>query len=143
MSAPTNTYQTYSQVNISEDLTNAIYNVDPFKTPLLNMAKKTKAEQTYHEWNEDSLAAQNTANAQIEGDDACRCADPHGSAWKLHADQPQDCANIGHLAVGRGRGGFQQDGLSALEEFEGPEARHGRHSHAQSGKGGRKLDCRS
>ena len=70
MSAPTNTYQTYSQVNIREDLTNAIYNVDPYKTPLLNMAKKTKAEQTYHEWNEDSLAAQNTANAQIEGDDA-------------------------------------------------------------------------
>lgn len=68
MSVPTNTLQTYTQKNIREDLINAIYNVDPFKTPLLNMAKKDKAEQTNHEWNTDTLASQNLNNAAIEGD---------------------------------------------------------------------------
>jgi hypothetical protein len=68
VTVPTNTFQAYTQVNIREDLINAIYNVDPFKTPVLNMAKKGKALQTNHEWNTDSLAAQNLANAAIEGD---------------------------------------------------------------------------
>lgn len=70
MTVPTNTVQTYTQVNIREDLENQIYNVDPYQTPFLSMAKKTKAEQTYHEWNIDILTAQNVGNAQIEGDDA-------------------------------------------------------------------------
>jgi len=69
MAVPSNTLQTYTQTNIREDLINAIYNVDPFKTPLLNMAKKTSAKQGYHEWNTDSLASQNLSNAAIEGDD--------------------------------------------------------------------------
>lgn len=68
MTVPTNTLQVYTQTNIREDLINAIYNVDPFKTPFLNMAKKGKAAQTYHEWDTDSLAAQNLGNAAIEGD---------------------------------------------------------------------------
>lgn len=69
MTVPTNTFQVYTQVNIREDLINAIYNVDPYKTPFFNMCKKASAEQTYHEWNTDSLAAQDTANARVEGDD--------------------------------------------------------------------------
>lgn len=68
MTVPANTLQVYTQVNIREDLINAIYNVDPYKTPLLNMAKKAEANQTFHEWNTDALAAQNTSNAQVEGD---------------------------------------------------------------------------
>lgn len=68
MTVPSNTLQVYTQVNIREDLGNKIMNVDPYKTPLLNMAKKTSAQQTYHEWNTDSLAAQNLANAAVEGD---------------------------------------------------------------------------
>lgn len=70
MAAPTNTAVSYSQTNIREDLEKMVYNVDPYKTPVLNTAKKTKATQHYHEWSTDSLAAQNTANAQIEGDTA-------------------------------------------------------------------------
>lgn len=69
MSVPANTFQVYTQKNIREDLINAIYNVDPFKTPLLNMAKKAEAKQTNHEWDTDTLAAQNLNNAAIEGDD--------------------------------------------------------------------------
>jgi hypothetical protein len=69
MSVPSNTYQTYTQTNIREDLSNLIFNVDPYKTPLLNMCKKNKATQGNHEWDTDTLAAQNLANAQVEGDD--------------------------------------------------------------------------
>ena len=69
MSVPANTYQTYQQKNIREDLSNLIFNVDPYKTPILNMSKKNRATQGNHEWDTDSLAAQNLANAQIEGDD--------------------------------------------------------------------------
>lgn len=69
MTVPANTYQTYTQTNIREDLINAIYNVDPFKTPFLNMAKKGSAKQNNHEWDTDSLASQNLSNAMIEGDD--------------------------------------------------------------------------
>lgn len=68
MTVPTGTLQVFTQANIREDLINAIYNVDPFKTPFLNMAKKTKAEQTNHEWNTDALDAQNLNNAAVEGD---------------------------------------------------------------------------
>lgn len=70
MTVPTGTYQTYTQTNIREDLSNLIFNVDPFKTPILNMSKKNRATQSNHEWDTDSLAAQNLSNAQVEGDDA-------------------------------------------------------------------------
>lgn len=69
MSVPANTFQTFTQKNIREDLINAIYNVDPFKTPFLNMCKKTEAKQTNHEWNTDKLDAQNLNNAAVQGDD--------------------------------------------------------------------------
>lgn len=69
MAVPSNTYQTYTQTNIREDLINAIYNVDPFKTPFLNMARKASAKQQYHEWDTDSLASQDLSNAAVEGDD--------------------------------------------------------------------------
>lgn len=68
MTVPSGTFQVYTQVNIREDLINAIYNVDPIKTPFFNMCKKTEANQTYHEWNTDSLDAQDLNNAAVEGD---------------------------------------------------------------------------
>lgn len=74
MTVPTNTLQVYTQTNIREDLSNAIYNVDPIKTPLFNMAKKGKATQTYHEWDVDALAAQNLNNAAVEGDNPSNIA---------------------------------------------------------------------
>jgi hypothetical protein len=74
MTVPTNTLQIYTQTNIREDLIDAIYNVDPFKTPLFNMAKKAEARQTYHQWDIDALAAQNTANAAVEGDNPTNIA---------------------------------------------------------------------
>ena len=81
MTVATNTAQTVGQVNLREDLSNKVYMVDPFKTPLLNMAAKGKAEAIYHEWDTDSLAAQNLANAQIQGDSAT--ADPVAATARL------------------------------------------------------------
>ena len=74
MTVPTSTLQVYTQTNIREDLIDAIYNVDPFKTPLFNMAKKGEARQTFHEWDVDALAAQNTSNAAVEGDNPSNIA---------------------------------------------------------------------
>jgi len=68
MTVPAGTFQVYTQNNIREDLINAIYNVDPFKTPFLNMAKKTEARQTNHEWNTDALDSQDLSNNAVEGD---------------------------------------------------------------------------
>lgn len=74
MTVPTNTDQTYTQTDIREDLEDLIYNVDPFKTPIFNSAKKNEAKQTYHEWDVDALAAQNTANAAVQGDNPTNIA---------------------------------------------------------------------
>lgn len=74
MTVPTNAEQTYGQVNIREDMIDTIFNVTPYETPLLTLIKKTKAKQTYHEWNTDALAAQNLSNAAVEGDDATALA---------------------------------------------------------------------
>lgn len=74
MTVPTNTTQTFSQTNIREDLEDLVYNVDPFKTPILNSAKKNEAKQTYHEWDIDALAAQNVNNAAVQGDNPTNIA---------------------------------------------------------------------
>lgn len=74
MTVPTSTLQVYTQTNIREDLIDAIYNVDPFKTPFFNMCKKSEARQTFHEWDVDVLAAQNLSNAAVEGDNPSNIA---------------------------------------------------------------------
>jgi Family of unknown function (DUF5309) len=74
MTVPTNTYSVYPQTNIREDLIDAVYNVDPYKTPFFNMCKKAEAKQTFHEWDVDALAAQNLNNAAVEGDNPTNIA---------------------------------------------------------------------
>lgn len=69
MGVPTGTFQVYTQTNVREDLIDAIYNVDPYKTPFLNMAKRASAKQTFHQWDTDALDAQSLSNAAVEGDD--------------------------------------------------------------------------
>lgn len=70
MTAPTNTYLTTSDVGRREDLIDIIYRISPTQTPILNMASKTKASNTLHEWQVQDLASAVTNNAQAEGDDA-------------------------------------------------------------------------
>jgi len=83
MSVPTNTnteYATNGTKQIREDLAKQIYNVDPYRTPVLNMAKKARATNTFHEWTVDVIPAQ-ASNAQLDGDDAT--ADQLYSAGRL------------------------------------------------------------
>lgn len=61
-------YSTYEQVGIKEDVHDVIYYISPYDTPLITMAKKGKASNTLHEWQEDSLRAPQK-NAQVEGAD--------------------------------------------------------------------------
>jgi len=70
VAVPSNTLQTYQSNNNAEDVSDVIYNVSPFDTPLLTMGKKGSAEATYTEWPIESLASVDTSNANIEGDDA-------------------------------------------------------------------------
>lgn len=70
MAVPSNTLQTYQSSNNAEDVSDIINNVSPFDTPFTTMAKKTTAEATYTEWLVEALEAIDTANANIEGDDA-------------------------------------------------------------------------
>ena len=63
-------YKTYDTVGIREDLQDAIYDISPTTTPFMSTVGRTKAKNTYHEWQTDSLADVNLENAQIEGADA-------------------------------------------------------------------------
>src|SRR6266446_10768331 len=47
-----------------------IYRIDPTDTPFMTGIDKAKASAVNHEWQTQALAAANTANAQLEGDDA-------------------------------------------------------------------------
>lgn len=48
MAIPTNTYQTYAQVGIKEDVADLIFDISPTETPFVTKARKTKATNTVH-----------------------------------------------------------------------------------------------
>lgn len=68
MAQPTNTFDSNDAVGIREDLSDIIYNISPEETPFYSKCKKTKASNTFTEWQTDSLRS-SAANAHIEGDD--------------------------------------------------------------------------
>src|SRR4030088_295711 len=70
MALPTNTFATYEAIGNREDLSDVIYRIDPTETPFMSGIEKEKAAAVNHEWQVQALAAVNTANAQLEGDDA-------------------------------------------------------------------------
>lgn len=61
------TYQTFQSIGNREDLSDVIYNISPTDTPIMSSIGKTKATAVYHEFQTDSLAANTTANALVEG----------------------------------------------------------------------------
>jgi hypothetical protein len=69
MTVATNTIQNVARVGVREDLSDKIAQLFPDETPFINAAGRTKANNTYHEWQNDVLAAANAANASIQGDD--------------------------------------------------------------------------
>src|SRR5258708_33906774 len=70
MALPTNTFATYEAIGNREDLSDVIYLIDPTEVPFISGIEKEKAAAVNHEWETQALAAVNTANAQLEGDDA-------------------------------------------------------------------------
>lgn len=69
MAQPTGTFDTYDSSSNAEDVSDIIFNISPIDTPVLTTSKKGKADNKYTEWPIDSLAAVDSANAVIEGDD--------------------------------------------------------------------------
>jgi hypothetical protein len=69
MAQPTNSFSTYDAIGNREDLSDLITNISPTKTPFMDSIAKTTATNTYHEWQNEELAAA-AANAVIEGADA-------------------------------------------------------------------------
>ena len=67
MALETNAFATYEAVGNREDLTNAIYRIDPTDTPFISGIERAKANATKHEWQTQALAAA-ASNKQLEGD---------------------------------------------------------------------------
>jgi len=68
MTIAANTSLTYGAVAIREDLSDVIYNIAPMDTPFMSGCAKTTADNTFFEWQTDSITA-GAANRKIEGDD--------------------------------------------------------------------------
>ena len=75
MAIPTNTYtRVTAATNVREDLIDKITMTNPEQTPVISASGKATAENTYHEWQRDSLRAANKDNAALDGDDAAASA---------------------------------------------------------------------
>ena len=69
MAVPAETFKTYEQIGLREDLTNRIWDISPMDTPFISAIGRTPARAVTHEWQTDTLAAA-AADAAQEGDDA-------------------------------------------------------------------------
>lgn len=72
---PTNTYSRYTaNTNVREDLIDRITRTQPETTPIVSAIGTGTAQNTFHEWQRDSLRTPNANNAAIDGDDAAGSA---------------------------------------------------------------------
>lgn len=69
MGVVANTFQTFDAKGIREDLSNVIFRISQEETPVVSNLSRRGAKQTLFEWQTDSLAAADTTNAQLAGDD--------------------------------------------------------------------------
>src|ERR1700727_2801017 len=63
----TNAFTTYQAVGNREDLSNAIYNIDPFDTPVMSAARRRNVKNRFFDWQTEFLPLVNLGNAQLEG----------------------------------------------------------------------------
>jgi hypothetical protein len=63
----TNAFTTYQAVGNREDLSNAIYNIDPFDTPVMSMIRRRNVRNRLYDWQTEFLPLVNLSNAQVEG----------------------------------------------------------------------------
>jgi hypothetical protein len=67
MAVTANAFTTYQAVGNREDLSNAIYNIDPFDTPVMSAIKRRNVKNRYFDWQTEFLPTVNPNNAQLEG----------------------------------------------------------------------------
>lgn len=60
-------FTTYSAQGNREDLSNTIYNIDPFDTPVMSTARRRNAKSRVFDWQTENLPLVNPDNAQVEG----------------------------------------------------------------------------
>ena len=60
-------YTTYDAKGNREDLSNAIYNIDPFDTPVMSLARRRNVKNRTFDWQTENLPNVDPNNAQIEG----------------------------------------------------------------------------
>lgn len=60
-------FTTYGAQGNREDLSNAIYNIDPFDTPIMSMARRRNAKARTFDWQSEHLPDVDENNAQVEG----------------------------------------------------------------------------
>jgi len=60
-------YTTYGAQGNREDLSNAIYNIDPFDTPVMSAARRRNAKARQFDWQTENLPTVDLNNAQVEG----------------------------------------------------------------------------
>lgn len=69
MAVPANTIQNVGRVGVREDLSDKIAELFPDETPFQRAIGTSSINNTYTEWQTDSLVAANANNATIQGDD--------------------------------------------------------------------------
>ena len=74
MAKVTNAFATYSATANREDLSNTIYNIDPFDTPFMSAAGRRNVKNRIFDWQTESLPAVDTGNAKEEGFELSRSA---------------------------------------------------------------------
>ena len=75
MPIPANTYTRVTAAgNVREDLIEKITLTDPEQTPVVSGSGVAVADNTFHEWQRDTLRAPNAANASLDGDDTANVA---------------------------------------------------------------------
>ena len=63
----TNAFTTYQAVGNREDLSNTIYNIDPFDTPVISAIRRRNVKNRLFDWQTENLPIVNPNNAQLEG----------------------------------------------------------------------------
>jgi hypothetical protein len=67
MAKVTNAFTTYQATANREDLSNAIYNIDPFDTPVMSAVRRRNVKNRIFDWQTEHLPLVNATNAQVEG----------------------------------------------------------------------------
>jgi hypothetical protein len=67
MAKVTNAFTTYQAVGNREDLSNAIYNIDPFDTPVMSAIRRRNVKNRLFDWQTEFLPLVNPNNALQEG----------------------------------------------------------------------------